>query len=437
MRRFILLFMAVVLGLLGPVLLAGCQPPSVPTPASSVPAPTQAEPSPTPPITFVPVPPPTPATVPPTPAATMIPTPVPTPPPAVAAPSAAAIAAFEGAIESIYNQVNPSVVYIEVLEKQSSSLPVIPGFPAPSTPQFIRASGSGFVWDTGGNIVTNNHVVSGADSVSVTFYDGTIVPATTVGTDSDSDLAVIKVNAPAQLLQPVKMADSSQVKVGQLVVAIGNPFALQSTLTVGFVSGLGRLLPAEQTGIGPGYNIPAIIQTDASLNPGNSGGVLVNDAGMVIGVTTAIASNGGTSSGVGFAIPSAIVQKVAPALIATGHYDHAWLGISGISLNPDLAKAMNLPANQRGTLVEAVTPGSPAAKAGLKGSEQPVTITGQQINVGGDVITGVEGQTMKGIDDVVAYLALSASAGQTITLTVLRDGKEVQVPVTLGARPQS
>ncbi len=429
MRRFILLCTAAVMALLGPVLLAGCQPPTVTTQASPGPVTVQAEPSPKPPITFVPVPPP--------PVAPATPAPVPAPSQAVATQSAASIAALEGAIESIYNQVNPSVVYIEVLQKQSSALPVIPGFPVPKTPQFSRASGSGFVWDTRGDIVTNNHVVSGADSISVTFYDGTIVPATLVGTDSDSDLAVIKADAPAQLLQPVKMADSSRLKVGQLVVAIGNPFGLQSTLTVGYVSGLGRLLPAEQTGIGPGYNIPAIIQTDAALNPGNSGGVLVNDAGMVIGVTSAIASNGGTSSGVGFAIPSAIVQKVAPALIATGHYDHAWLGISGISLNPDLAKAMNLNSNQRGALIAGVTPNSPAAKAGLKGSEQPLTISGRQVTVGGDVIVRVEGQAVKSIDDLVAYLALSASAGQTVTLTVLRDGKEVQVPVALAARPQS
>ncbi len=429
MRRFILLCTAAVMALLGPVLLAGCQPPTVTTQASPGPVTVQAEPSPKPPITFVPVPPP--------PIAPATPAPVPAPSQAVATQSAASIAALEGAIESIYNQVNPSVVYIEVLQKQSSALPVIPGFPVPKTPQFSRASGSGFVWDTRGDIVTNNHVVSGADSISVTFYDGTIVPATIVGTDSDSDLAVIKADAPAQLLQPVKMADSSRLKVGQLVVAIGNPFGLQSTLTVGYVSGLGRLLPAEQTGIGPGYNIPAIIQTDAALNPGNSGGVLVNDAGMVIGVTSAIASNGGTSSGVGFAIPSAIVQKVAPALIATGHYDHAWLGISGISLNPDLAKAMNLNSNQRGALIAGVTPNSPAAKAGLKGSEQPLTISGRQVTVGGDVIVRVEGQAVKSIDDLVAYLALSASAGQTVTLTVLRDGKEVQVPVALAARPQS
>jgi serine protease Do len=348
------------------------------------------------------------------------------------------IAAIEGTIESIYAQVNPSVVNIEVLQKQqSSTFPAIPGFIPGAPQQFSSASGSGFVWDTDGHVVTNNHVVSGADSVSVTFYDGTVVPATIVGTDSDSDLAVIKVDLPAQQLLPVKIADSTQLKVGQLAIAIGNPFGLQGTLTVGYVSGVGRLLPTDQSGTGPSYTIPDIIQTDAALNPGNSGGVLLNDAGMVIGVTSAIESPSGTSAGVGFAIPSAIVQKVVPDLITTGHYNHPWIGISGISLNPDIAKAMNLNSNQRGALVEDITPSSPAAKAGLRGSDQPMTINGQKVRVGGDVIIGIDSQTVKSFDDVVAYLALSASVGETITLTVLRDAKEVPVQVTLASRPTS
>ena len=372
-----------------------------------------------------------------TPGLTPAATPSPSSPQAAPQQAPASLTTIEEAIESLYAQVNPSVVNIQVVQKPpSATLPGIPGLPG-VTPPFSGALGSGFVWDTSGHIVTNNHVVSDADTVSVTFYDGTTVPATIVGTDADSDLAVIKVDATAQQLPPVKMADSTQLKVGQIAIAIGNPFGLQGTLTVGYVSGLGRLLPTNQSGTGPSYNIPEIIQTDAALNPGNSGGVLLNELGMVIGVTSAIASPAGTSAGVGFAIPSAIVQRVVPALITTGHYDHTWIGISGTSLNPDLAKAMNLNSTQRGALVEDVTANSPAAKTGLRASDQPVTINGQPMRVGGDVIVGIDSQTVKSFDDLIAYLALSTSVGQTVTLTVLRDAREVQVQLTLAARPQS
>ncbi len=351
----------------------------------------------------------------------------------------ASIAAIERAIESIYNQVNPSVVNIQVLQKAQAlppGFPGIPGFPqqpGPSQP-FSRALGSGFVWDADGHVVTNNHVVAGADRISVTFYDGTIVSASLVGADPDSDLAVIKVDAPRQL-QPVTMADSVQVKVGKMVIAIGNPFGLQGTMTVGFVSGLGRLLPATQSAPGLNYSIPDIIQTDAAINPGNSGGVLLNDAGMVIGVTSAIASQSGTSAGVGFAIPSAIVQKVVPELIKSGRYQHVWLGVAVTSLNPDLDNAMDLKSDQRGALVQSVTPGSPAEKAGLQASQRQATINGDQIKVGGDVIVGFEGQIIKSSDDLITFLARSGSVGQTVSLTVLREGKEMQVQVTLAARP--
>lgn len=347
------------------------------------------------------------------------------------------IAAIEGAVESIYNQVNPSVVNIQVLVKSQPlppGFPTIPGFPQGPSQPFNSALGSGFVWDADGHIVTNNHVVSGADRISVTFYDGATVSASLVGTDPDSDLAVIKVDTQHQL-QPVTMADSVQVKVGQMAIAIGNPFGLQSTLTVGYVSGLGRLLPATQSTPGLNYSIPDIIQTDASINPGNSGGVLLNSAGMVIGVTSAIASSSGTSAGVGFAIPSAIVQQVVPELIKSGRYQHAWLGVAVTSLNPDLDNAMGLKPDQRGALVQAVTPGGPAEKAGLLPSKQQATINGNQINVGGDVIVGFEGKTIKSSDDLITFLARSGEVGQTVTFTILRDGKEMQVQVTLAARP--
>ncbi len=363
--------------------------------------------------------------------------------------STEAVAAVQRTLESIYDQVNPSVVNIRVVQQAdvvSSAIPEIPGFPfrffappdIPQGPQYRQGAGSGFVWDKEGHIVTNNHVVAGADKISVTFYDGTTVSGKVVGTDPDSDLAVVKVDISADRLKPVQLADSTQLKVGQLAVAIGNPFALKGTMTVGIVSALGRLLPVEsQDGQGPGYSIPDMIQTDAPINPGNSGGVLVNDQGQVIGVTSAIISPVGTSAGIGFAIPSAIVEKVVPVLISGGHYEHPWLGVSGTSLNPDLARAMKLNADQRGALVVDVVPGSPAEEAGLRGSDRQVQIDGQDVRVGGDVIVAVDGQPVKEFDDVVTYLARAAEVGQKITLSLLRQGQEETVQVELAARPKS
>jgi S1-C subfamily serine protease len=226
--------------------------------------------------------------------------------------------------------------------------------------------------------------------------------------------------------------------VGQLGVAIGNPFGEQNTMTVGFISALGRSLPVDSgNGQGPSYTIPDVIQTDTPINPGNSGGVLVDDAGQVIGVTSAIESPVRASSGIGFVIPSAIVQQVVPVLIKTGHYEHTWLGVSGTTLTPELAKAMDLKSDQRGALIVDVVPGGPADKAGLRGSDQSVTIEGQKAPVGGDVIVAIDGQPVKTFDDVVAYLARSTQVGQTITLRVLRAGREETIKVTLAARPQS
>jgi S1-C subfamily serine protease len=382
---------------------------------------------------------PSPAQVPqdssPSPAATSGPTPLSTP--NIQSTLAGSVTGLEELLESIYNRVNPSVVNIQVMQKVQAPTLVFPGFPTPDSPQYSGALGSGFIWDSAGNIVTNNHVIDGADTITVTFYDGTVVPAKLVGADPDSDLAVIKVNETSLPLQPVALADSTQLKVGQLAVAIGNPFGLQGTMTVGFVSGLGRVLPANENALGPTYSIPDIVQTDASINPGNSGGVLLDDAGKVIGVTQSIATNSGTSSGVGFAIPSAIVQQVVPTLIISGHYDHPYLGVTVVSMNPDLAAAMNLPANQRGALIVGITAGSPAQKAGLKAGQNEVTINGRSFSVGGDLVIAYEGQVIKSSDDLITVLARSGSIGQTVTLTVLRSDQQVQVPIVLEKRPSS
>jgi len=353
---------------------------------------------------------------------------------------------IEATLEQIYQQVSPSVVNIRVVQKQEAmfpALPEIPGFPFFNLPQgpqeyYTKGLGSGFVWDKEGHIITNNHVVTGADRITVTFQDGTTVSGKVVGSDPDSDLAVVTVETSADQLQPVQMADSTQVKVGQMAVAIGNPFGLQGTMTVGFVSALGRLLPAdtESTG-GSTYSIPDVIQTDAPINPGNSGGVLVDCDGRVIGVTSAIISPAGVNAGIGFAIPSAIVQKVVPVLIKTSHYEHPWLGISGLSLNPDITKAMGLKSDMRGALIVDVVPNSPADKAGLRGSDRQVTIDGDQVRVGGDVITAIDRQSIKTFDDLVTYLARSTEIGQVVTLDVISQGKEKKVKVTLVARPES
>jgi len=337
---------------------------------------------------------------------------------------------LEKLLESVYTKVNQSVVNIQV------------SIPASSFNTEGGGLGSGFIWDTQGHIVTNNHVIEDASRITVTFYDGATVEANLVGTDVDSDLAVIKVdmndmNANGLQLQPVEISDSTQLKVGQIAIAIGNPFGLQGTMTVGFISGLGRLITANDNTIGPSYRIPDIIQTDAAVNPGNSGGVLLDRTGKLIGVTNSIATSTGTNAGVGFAIPSAIVQQVIPALIESSHYDHPYLGISLISLTPDLSKAMDLPSTQRGALVETVTADSPADKAGLQGSEDQVTINGQQIGIGGDIIIAFNGQTVKSSDDLITYLARSGAVGETAILTVLRDGKQTELQVTLGVRPSS
>lgn len=349
-------------------------------------------------------------------------------------PVPSAVSDFEMLLESIYSQVSPSIVSIQVI-KSSGTSTLIPGSPFSPPSTQVVGLGSGFVWNSSGDIVTNNHVVSEATSITVTFIDGTTVDASVVGTDSDSDLAVIKVSTAATQLQPVTLADSTQLKVGQLAVAIGNPFGLTNTMTVGHVSGLGRLLPASQNTTGPVYSIPDVIQTDAAINPGNSGGVLLDNSGKVIGVTSSIETTTGSSSGVGFAIPSAIVQQVVPSLISTGHYDHPYLGIAIISLDPDLAGAMNLPANQHGALVESVVSGGPAAAAGIKESTKTVTFNGQQVNVGGDVIVAYNGHEVKTSDDLITFLERSGKIGQKVTLTILRDGQQMDVEVTLGVRP--
>lgn len=365
------------------------------------------------------------------------------------------LSGYETTLENIYTQVNPAVVSIRVVQQNTTTsnstnnlFPNLPGVPnfffggpgqnnnQPSAPQVSQALGSGFVWNKDGYIVTNNHVVSGANKIEVKFADGTALPAKLIGADPDSDLAVVKVDNPGFTLTPITLSGATAVKVGQVAVAIGNPFGLENTMTVGIVSALGRTLPANETNAsGASFSIPDIIQTDASINPGNSGGPLVDDQGTLIGVNSAIESSSNSNSGVGFAIPSTIVSRVVPELIANGKYEHPYLGISGTSITPDIATSMKLDATQRGALVSEIVPNGPADKAGLQGSDRQVTIDGENINIDGDVITAIDRSPIKTMDDLITYLADHTDINQKVTLTILRAGKEKSVDVTLEARP--
>lgn len=349
-------------------------------------------------------------------------------------------AGYQAALESVYQKVNPSVVSIQVIEGTSSTSGNNAN-PFGNNSGTGIALGSGFVWDKQGHIITNNHVVSGASSITVTFSDGTTVDASVVGTDPNADLAVLKVNAPANLLAPVTVGDSNQVKVGELVIAIGNPYGLSNTMTHGIISALSRTLPVgldnqtQTTQTTPAYNIPDIIQTDAPINPGNSGGVLVDMNGNLIGVTAAIESSSNSNSGIGFVIPSEIVNKVVVPIIKTGKFNHPYLGITVTSVTSDVIQAMGLPADTKGALIVNVTPGGPAAKANLQGGNNQITVNGGTLTVGGDIITAVGNHVITSNDDLISYIFLHTNSGDTVTLTILRQGKEIKVPVTIGTFP--
>jgi serine protease Do len=357
------------------------------------------------------------------------------------------VAGLEQIFTEVYERVSPSVVTIQVTAniERSRDMPEVPGLPfefrpgpgGPGSPRQQPRSGlgSGFVWDDQGHIVTNNHVVERAGEIAVVFADGSITSGEVIGADPQSDLAVVKINPENHMLVPVEIADSTRIRVGEIAIAIGNPFGEQSTMTTGIISALGRQIPVEQDVSGSIYTIPDIIQTDAAINPGNSGGPLLDNQGRVIGVNTAIVSPSGTSAGLGYAVPAVIVQKVVPALIAEGSYAHPWLGISGTALVPELAEAMELERGQRGALVATVAEGSPADEAGLRPSEEQVTIDGVEVEVGGDVITSINGAIVQGFDDLTTYLARNVEVGDRVALTVLRDGTEETLEVTLAARP--
>ncbi len=293
------------------------------------------------------------------------------------------------------------------------------------------AQGSGFVYDNVGHIITNYHVIEGATTIQVTFVDGNVTEATIEGEDPYSDLAVIKVDQDITTLYPVVLGNSSDLIVGEPIVAVGNPFGLSDTMTAGIVSQLGRQLSAEG-----GYVIIDVIQVDAAINPGNSGGPLVNMNGEVVGVNTAIIADPGTQTfaGIGFAIPSDTVKREVPSLIENHTYKHPWIGISGVDVNLAIKEAMHLEKVQ-GFLIVEVVPDSPAEAAGLTGGETPLSIDGQEIMIGGDVIVGVDELTVRNLNDLVVYIERNKRPGDTIQLTIIRDGGEMQTSLVLGERP--
>lgn len=314
----------------------------------------------------------------------------------------------------IYNRVNPAVVHIFVFDNDG----------------LFVGTGSGFVVDSDGNIVTNNHVVADGAEFEVIFASGERSLASLRGADVDSDLAVIQVNNLPSDVEPVPLGNSSSLQVGQFVIAIGNPFGEAGSMSIGVISGLGRTIESQRVVAGGNFSIPQVIQTDAAINPGNSGGPLLNLNGEVIGVNSAILSTSGANSGVGFSIPVNAVSNIAPALIADGEYIYPYLGISmwPQSFTIRQLEALELPPN--GVYVTGVLENTPASKAGLIGHNLSISFTND-----GDYITAINNQPVRDTDDLLSYLVFETAVGETVELTVIRDGEEITLPLILGERP--
>jgi serine protease Do len=349
----------------------------------------------------------------------------------------------------IFKLTQNSTVQIKSTVSDNNEIIIVNGNPIDKNNVVL---GSGFVYDTQGHIVTNNHVVSAAHKVEVTFVDGNTYSAKVIGGDPYTDLAVLQITDNKFLpktVVPLMIGNSSNLQPGETIAAIGNPFGLYGSITEGIVSGVGRLLPLSETepidpqqGLfssamsAPAFSIPNIIQTDAAINPGNSGGPLLNMKGEVIGINTAIFSNTGSNSGVGFAIPSDTMKKVVPSLVRSGTYEHSYLGVSGIDVTPEIANIMKL-NETRGFLVTDITSGSPADKAGIHGGDVLTDLNGTEVELGGDVIIGIDNTAVRKIDDILSYLEREKQVGDIAKLTIIRDGKPQEVNVTLSNRSLS
>jgi S1-C subfamily serine protease len=334
-------------------------------------------------------------------------------------------------LSNIYERSSPSVVNIEVVVAIGGQRSLLD-----------LGRGSGFIYDRNGHIVTSAHIVNMADEIRVTFEDGYVTEAELIGTDIFSDLAVLSVDVPTTRLLPLELADSDLVRVGQRAIAIGNPFGLSSSMTVGIISGVGRQLRSAELIDGtviPGFQNPRIIQVDTDINPGNSGGPLLNSYGQVIGVNTAIRTESGVFEGVGFAVPSNTVRRVIPELIDQGRVEYSWIGISTVASDDGLgvaalAEPLGLPVTA-GVLVTGVSRNSPAEEAGLRGGTAWRTVRDREVCAGGDIIIAVDEVFIANMDELVAYLVVNTMPGDTIDLLVVRDDETFEVPLTLRARP--
>ena len=320
---------------------------------------------------------------------------------------------YEYSLVDIFEKSEESVVQVNVLRGGSDG-----------------GMGSGFVYSEEGYIITNQHVVKDAKKVTVTFLDGEAYIGDVIGTDPDLDIAVVKVSPSNTYLQPITIGDSSKLKVGEKIVAIGNPFGLSGSMTSGIVSQIGRLLPQES-----GYSIPDVIQTDAAINPGNSGGPLINMKGEVVGINTAIQSITGEFSGIGFAVPSNTVKKIVPVLIEDGEFKHPWMGISGTDVDPELADFRELKSS-KGFLVISVIEGSPAEQAGLIGVTETKEIDGRELAVDGDIVLSIDGKTVRKISDIWIHLQREKSIGDEMVLSVNRNGEILELTMVLEERPR-
>lgn len=320
---------------------------------------------------------------------------------------------YEYSLVDIFEKSEESVVQVNVLRGGSDG-----------------GMGSGFVYSEEGYIITNQHVVRDAKKVTVTFLDGEAYIGDVIGTDPDLDIAVVKVSPSNTYLQPITIGDSSKLKVGEKIAAIGNPFGLSGSMTSGIVSQIGRLLPQES-----GYSIPDVIQTDAAINPGNSGGPLINMKGEVVGINTAIQSITGEFSGIGFAVPSNTVKKIVPVLIEDGEFKHPWMGISGTDVDPELADFRELKSS-KGFLVISVIEGSPAEQAGLIGVTETKEIDGRELAVDGDIVLSIDGKTVRKISDILIHLQREKSIGDEMVLSVNRNGEILELTMVLEERPR-
>jgi S1-C subfamily serine protease len=331
-----------------------------------------------------------------------------------------AVADEQQLLITLYARVNPAVVNIVNYSSQGNQI-------------IGMGQGSGFLYDNEGHIITNAHVVHSSSQLEVTFWNGMVRDAELLGEDLNSDIAVIRVEEVPEGVEPLPLGDINQVVVGQTVVAIGNPFGLEGTLTRGIVSAIGRTIPALTQ-----FSIPMAIQTDAAINPGNSGGPLLNLKGEVIGINAQIETSGlqGTNSGVGFAVPVNIVQQVVPGLIEEGNYEWSYMGVRGYTLTRAQAQAMDLPVEQ-GAYISEITNDGPAEKAGMRGSRDTDVHNGRTVEVGGDVVTAIDGQPVTTFDDLLVYVALQTRPGQEITVSILRDGEPMEIELTVEARPET